>query len=94
MSATRVDDAVERLVARIVAGEFADRPLPREQDLAEEVQVSRLTLREAVKVLKTQGVLRVGPESAGSTPGPTETSESSAPHEGHSLGRAMEKPVR
>ena len=59
MSATRVDDAVERLVARIVAGEFADRPLPREQDLAEEVQVSRLTLREAVKVLKTQGVLRV-----------------------------------
>lgn len=59
MSATRVDEAVERLVARIVAGEFAERPLPREQDLADEVQVSRLTLREAVKVLKTQGVLRV-----------------------------------
>lgn len=59
MSATRVDEAVERLVARIVAGEFDERPLPREQDLAQEVQVSRLTLREAVKVLKTQGVLRV-----------------------------------
>lgn len=59
MTTTRVDKAVERLVARIVAGEFADRPLPREQDLADEVQVSRLTLREAVKVLKTQGVLRV-----------------------------------
>ena len=59
MSATRVDEAVERLVARIVAGEFDERPLPREQDLAQEVQVSRLTLREAVKVLKTKGVLRV-----------------------------------
>ncbi|VDC49412.1 hypothetical protein BREV_BREV_01220 [Brevundimonas mediterranea] len=32
--------------------------------------------------------------STRSTPGPTETSESSAPHDGHSLGRAMEKPVR
>ncbi|GAB95095.1 DNA-binding FadR family transcriptional regulator [Kineosphaera limosa] len=59
MSATRVDEAVERLVVRVVAGEFADRPLPREQDLADELEVSRLTLREAVKVLKTQGVLRV-----------------------------------
>ena len=56
---TRVDEANGRLLQRIRAGEFADRPLPREADLAEETGVSRATLRESVKVLKTQGVLRV-----------------------------------
>ncbi|MBK7720721.1 MAG: FadR family transcriptional regulator [Austwickia sp.] len=55
----RVDEAVARLLARIRAGEFTDEPLPREADLAQESGVSRATLREAVKVLKTQGVLRV-----------------------------------
>lgn len=57
--ATRVDEATALLLQRIRAGEFADRPLPREADLAEETGVSRATLRESVKVLKTQGVLRV-----------------------------------
>lgn len=56
---TRVDEATERLLRRIRAGEFADGPLPREADLAEETGVSRATLREAVKILQTQGVLRV-----------------------------------
>ena len=32
--------------------------------------------------------------STRSTPGPTETSESSAPHDGQKRGRTMEKPVR
>lgn len=58
-SGNRVDEATGRLLSRIRAGEFADRPLPREADLAEETGVSRATLREAVKVLKTLGVLRV-----------------------------------
>ncbi len=57
--ATRVDDAVARLLTRIRADEFGAGPLPREADLAEETHVSRATLREAVKVLQALGVLRV-----------------------------------
>ena len=36
-----------------------DAPLPSEADLAAELEVSRLTLRESVSILKTQGILRV-----------------------------------
>jgi len=57
---TRVDQAAQRLLDRIATGEFADdAPLPPEADLAAELEVSRLTLRESVSILKTQGILRV-----------------------------------
>ncbi|MGV8967659.1 MAG: FadR/GntR family transcriptional regulator [Cellulomonas sp.] len=57
---TRVDQAAQRLLDRIASGEFADdAPLPPEADLAAELEVSRLTLRESVSILKTQGILRV-----------------------------------
>lgn len=57
---TRVDQAAQRLVDRIASGEFEDdAPLPREVDLAAQLEVSRLTLRESVSILKTQGILRV-----------------------------------
>ena len=59
MSATRVDDVVEALLERVVAGEFSGGPLPPEPVLAGQLAVSRLTVREAVKVLRAQGVLRV-----------------------------------
>lgn len=50
---------VDDLVRRVLAGEFDGRALPREQDLADSYEVSRLTLREAVHELTTGGVLRV-----------------------------------
>lgn len=59
MSKQLVDGVVDRLMERIVAGEFDGAALPREKDLAEQCDVSRLTLREAVKVLTSAGVLRI-----------------------------------
>lgn len=54
-----VDGVVDQLLDRVTAGEFGDDALPREQDLAAQSAVSRLTLREAVRVLAAAGVLRV-----------------------------------
>ncbi|WP_366180939.1 FadR/GntR family transcriptional regulator [Actinomyces timonensis] len=50
---------VDTLLARVVAGAY--RPggaLPAEAWLAEDLEVSRLTVREAVKVLVARGILR------------------------------------
>jgi GntR family transcriptional repressor for pyruvate dehydrogenase complex len=51
---------VEHYVARIVDGELApgDR-LPREQDLAEEFDLSRGVAREAIRALQERGLVRV-----------------------------------
>lgn len=56
---SRVDAIIRQLIDRIVSGEFAqDSTLPSEERLAEQSGVSRLTVREAVKVLTSQNVLR------------------------------------
>lgn len=54
--------AVESLGARIVGGSYpADQPLPVEQDLADELKVSRNSLREAIKVLSGKGMVAAYP---------------------------------
>lgn len=58
---SRVDETTQGLLDRIVAGEFPANgvdALPAEGVLAEQFEVSRLTIREAVKVLVSQQVLR------------------------------------
>ncbi|MDA8437326.1 MAG: FadR/GntR family transcriptional regulator [Propionibacterium sp.] len=62
MDGTRVEQASRRLLDRISAGEFAPgAALPPEGVLAAQLGVSRLTLRECVSVLKTQGIVRIAP---------------------------------
>lgn len=54
------DQLVEHLVATILRGDHPpDSRLPPEDRLADLFQVSRLTVREAVKVLRLKGVVRV-----------------------------------
>ena len=56
---TRVSDRVaDRILARIASGEWAvGRRLPGERQLAEEMGVSRVSVRAALQALKTQGLL-------------------------------------
>ncbi|MDD7965414.1 FadR/GntR family transcriptional regulator [Actinomycetospora lemnae] len=55
-----VDRVIGALVARVENGEFsAGERLPPEADLAAELDVSRLSLREAVRTLAGAGVLEV-----------------------------------
>lgn len=55
-----VDEAINRLKHRIASGEFAPgHKLPPEAALARELELSRLSLREAVRVLVMAGVLEV-----------------------------------
>lgn len=59
---SRVDEAVEAILARVVSGEFAaGAALPGQWELAELMQVSRLTVREAVKELAAKGIVSVEP---------------------------------
>ena len=52
--------AMNGILERISSGEFTtSTPLPPESQLAEMLGVSRLTLREAVRVLKDRNVLQV-----------------------------------
>lgn len=54
------DRVEQRLIAAIIARQFdVDDRLPQESELAEELGVSRLTLREAVKSLQRLGVVRI-----------------------------------
>lgn len=54
----RTQSVVEGLLDAIIAGRLtAGEPLPPESDLAEEFGVSRLTMREGVKLLQAQGVI-------------------------------------
>lgn len=62
------EGAVEQIAERIRLGDFAtgDR-LPSERELAAAMQISRPTLREAVRVLGEAGLLEVRPGSNGGT---------------------------
>lgn len=60
MSVDRVTAAVDDILSRIHSGEFTiGQALPPETDLANLLEVSRPTMREAVRALSTRGVLRV-----------------------------------
>ncbi|SDS08725.1 FadR/GntR family transcriptional regulator [Agrococcus carbonis] len=70
---SRTHDAVDRLLDAIIDGTLtAGEPLPPEGQLAVEFGVSRLTMREAVRLLQAQGVIvqvpgsrhRIAPVSA------------------------------
>ncbi|WP_335986989.1 FadR/GntR family transcriptional regulator [Glycomyces sp. MUSA5-2] len=56
--ASRTQEVVERVLDAIIDGTIATgAALPPEGVLAEELEVSRLTLREAVRLLQAQGVI-------------------------------------
>jgi len=55
------DDAAERLRERIFAGELAPGSFLDEVRLAEELEISRTPLREALKVLTAEGLVRHEP---------------------------------
>jgi GntR family transcriptional regulator, transcriptional repressor for pyruvate dehydrogenase complex len=60
------EGAVEQIAERIRLGDLAEGDrLPSERDLAAAMQISRATVREAVRVLVDAGVLTVRPGSAG-----------------------------
>ena len=60
MSHSRVDTAVEELQRRIIEGHYpSGSALPGEEALAADLNISRLTAREATRVLATRGVLYV-----------------------------------
>jgi GntR family transcriptional repressor for pyruvate dehydrogenase complex len=55
-----VDDIVDRILERILSGELrADDALPPEADIAAEANASRLTAREAIKVLQAGNIVQV-----------------------------------
>lgn len=55
---TRTQSVVDGLLDEIIAGRLvAGEPLPAEADLADLLGVSRLTLREGVRLLQAQGVI-------------------------------------
>lgn len=55
---SRTQAVVDGLLDAIIAGRLeAGQPLPPEGDLAEQYGVSRLTMREGVKLLQAQGVI-------------------------------------
>ncbi len=57
---SRVDEVVDGLFDDIVARRLtADQALPSEAELGERFDVSRVTVREAVKTLQARGVVRV-----------------------------------
>lgn len=61
---TRTQAVVEGILDAIIEGRLvAGEPLPPEGDLAGEFGVSRLTLREAVRLLQAQGVIAPVPGS-------------------------------
>ncbi len=60
MASTRVDDAITILFDSILDGTFeGGKPLPAEVELAAYLEVSRPTMREAVRDLATRGILDV-----------------------------------
>ncbi|MEY9211306.1 FadR family transcriptional regulator [Thermobifida halotolerans] len=59
-SESLADRLADRLLDQVVRGELAvDEALPSEAEIAAQADVSRLTVREAVKVLRTKNIVRV-----------------------------------
>jgi DNA-binding FadR family transcriptional regulator len=74
------------LRGRIIRGELRDgAELPREADLLEEFDVSRPSLREAVRILETEGLLRIRRGKIGGAIVQCPTPESAAYHLGLTL---------
>lgn len=66
------DDLADRILDDVLSGRYAaGAALPSESELAEESGLSRLTVREAVKILRSKGVLRVE-QGRGTFVAPTE----------------------
>lgn len=60
MTKPLVTATADRILQRIIDGEYSvERPLPREAELAATLDVSRPTMREAVRALSSSGVLQV-----------------------------------
>jgi DNA-binding FadR family transcriptional regulator len=60
------EGAVEQIAERVRLGDLSEGDrLPAERELAAAMQISRATLREAVRVLADAGILTVRPGSAG-----------------------------
>ncbi|WP_072801628.1 FadR/GntR family transcriptional regulator [Rhodococcoides yunnanense] len=75
-----------QLRKRIIGGDLHDGDeLPREADLVEEFSVSRPSLREAVRILETEGLLRIRRGKLGGAVVQAPTSESAAYHLGLTL---------
>ncbi len=55
-----VDDVVDDLLGRVVSGDFpVDSALPPEWEISTAMGVSRLTTREAIKILRAQNIVHV-----------------------------------
>lgn len=75
-----------QLRKRIIGGDLHDGDeLPREADLVEEFSVSRPSLREAVRILETEGLLRIRRGKLGGAVVQAPTSDSAAYHLGLTL---------
>ena len=72
-----VDEVADELRERIYSGSYALGAKLRQEELAEDLQVSRTPLREALRVLESEGLLHSEPgQACGSSP---PTSRSSSP---------------
>ena len=50
----------DKLKRKIIDGEWkVNEQIPTEQELAEELMVSRTTIREAIKILASQNIVRI-----------------------------------
>lgn len=69
MSVPKASDVLaSELRERILSGEYAeDTPLPPERDLVSQTQMSRTTVREALRILEVQGLVRIKAGRAGGT---------------------------
>jgi DNA-binding FadR family transcriptional regulator len=55
-----VDDLADRLLQAIIDGRYPpNSPLPPEPEIARDSEVSRLTVREAIKVLRAKNIVRI-----------------------------------
>jgi DNA-binding FadR family transcriptional regulator len=78
-----------RLRQRIIAGDLEDGDeLPREAEMLEQFGVSRPSLREALRILETEGLIRIRRGKVGGAVVKRPTAESAAYHVGLSLQSA------
>jgi len=87
MRAPRMAELVAaRLRQRIITGDLDDGDeLPREAELLQEFRVSRPSLREAVRILETEGLIRIRRGKVGGAIVMRPTAESAAYHLGLTL---------